>query len=143
MWCFQLRQVFYGTVGLRYDYKDLFDVSLGGTYYNWKWEDSLGWVGGPEPEEEALSLKPELEITAEVGMKVIDNLRAKAGYEYVGRCGDLYDPVSNLYIGADYALLKNVGVFAKINNLLNKEYVRADAYPAQGFNFLAGLSVQF
>lgn len=136
-------KVFYGTVGLRYDYKDLFDVSLGGTYYNWKWEDSLGWVGGPEPEEEALSLKPELEITAEVGMKVIDNLRAKAGYEYVGRCGDLYDPVSNLYIGADYALLKNVGVFAKINNLLNKEYVRADAYPAQGFNFLAGLSVQF
>ena len=55
----------------------------------------------------------------------------------------MYDPINNLYAGADYALLKNLSVFAKVNNLLNKEYVRHDAYPAQKLNFLGGLSLQF
>ena len=53
------------------------------------------------------------------------------------------DPISNLYLGADYALLKNLNVFAKFNNLLNKEYVASYAYPAQKLNFLAGVSLQF
>ncbi|MBQ5792601.1 MAG: DUF521 domain-containing protein, partial [Clostridia bacterium] len=42
-----------------------------------------------------------------------------------------------LHAGADYALLKNVSIFAKVNNLLNKEYVRHDGYPAQKLNLLA------
>jgi outer membrane receptor protein involved in Fe transport len=39
--------------------------------------------------------------------------------------------------------LKNVSIFAKVNNLLNKEYVRHDGYPAQKLNLLAGVSIQF
>ena len=125
--------VFYGTVELKHDYKDLFDFSLKGTYYNWENKDS--WD---------MSLKPELELGAEVGAKVMEGLRVHAGYEYVKRCNDnAGDPISNLYIGADYALLKNLSVFVKANNLLNKEYVASYAYPAQKLNFMAGLSLQF
>ena len=84
-----------------------------------------------------------MEFNVQVGYKPIQGLRVNAGYEYVKRCEDIYDPISNLYVGADYTLMKNLGVFAKVNNLLNKEYVRADAYPAQKLSFLAGVSLQF
>lgn len=135
-------KVFYGAAELRYDYKDLVDFSLSGTYYNWKWE-SKDWVGGEELSEAALSLKPELEINAEIGAKVMTGLRANVGYEYVKRYEGICEPISNLYVGASYALWKNLQVYGKINNILNKEYMGADAYPAQGINFLAGLSVRF
>ena len=135
-------KVFYGTVELKHDYKDLFDFSLKGTYYNWKWENTA-WDGG-NPTDQALSLKPELEVNAEVGFKPMEGLRVNVGYEYVKRCNDeVGDPISNLHVGADYALLKNVRIFAKVNNLLNQEYVRHDGYPAQKLNFLGGVSLQF
>ena len=135
-------KVFYGTVELKHDYKDLFDFSLKGTYYNWKWENTA-WAGG-NPTDTALSLKPELEVNAEFGFKPMEGLRVNIGYEYVKRCNDeVGDPISNLHAGADYALLKNVSIFAKVNNLLNQEYVRHDAYPAQKLNFLGGISLQF
>jgi outer membrane receptor protein involved in Fe transport len=74
----------------------------------------------------------------------MQGLRVNVGYEYVKRCNDRAgDPISNLYAGADYALLKNLSIFAKFNNLLNKEYVRCNAYPAQKLNLLAGVSIQF
>ena len=134
-------KVLYATAELKYDYKDLLDFSLKGTYYNWKWEN-VDWVGG-SLSDNALSLKPEMELNAEAGFKPMNGLRINVGYEYVKRAEEIYEPVSNLYAGADYALMKNLSVFAKVNNLLNKEYVRADAYPAQKLNFLAGLSLQF
>ena len=135
-------KVFYGTAELKYDYKDLLDFSLKGTYYNWDWENTQ-WIGG-DLTDDALSLKPELEVNAEVGFKPMEGLRVNVGYEYVKRCNDVCgDPASNLYVGAEYALLKNLSVFAQFNNLLNKEYVASYAYPAQKLNFLAGLSLQF
>ena len=137
-------KVFYGTAELKYDYKDLLDFSLKGTYYHWDWTN-IGWEDGRSSSDEwALSLKPELELNAEVGAKVMNGLRVHAGYKYVKRCNDYYgDPVNNLYLGADYSLLKNLSVFGKVNNLLDKAYLRPDAYPAQGLNFLAGISLQF
>lgn len=130
-------KVFYGTAELKYDYKDLLDFSLKGTYYHWN-----GY--GHESDKWDLCLKPELELNAEVGAKVMNGLRVHAGYEYVKRCNDNGgDPVSNLYLGTDYSLLKNLSVFGKVNNLLDKEYLRPEGYPAQGLNFLAGISLQF
>ena len=137
-------KVFYATAELKHDYKDLFDFSLKGTYYNWKWDGEM-LVGGSYDSQtaDALSLKPELEFNAEIGFKPMQGLRVNVGYEYVKRAEDIHDPVNNLYAGADYALLKNLSVFAKFHNLLNKEYMKIDAYPAQKLNFLAGLSLQF
>ena len=134
-------KVAFGAAELKYDYKDLFDCTLKATYYHWD-------LSKPKEQDDqvrqiTLALKPELEVNAEVGMKPMSGLRVNVGYEYVKRCEGLYDPISNLHAGADYALLKNVSIFAKVNNLLNKEYVRHDGYPAQKLNLLAGVSIQF
>ena len=134
-------KVAYGSAELKYDYKDLFDLGLKATYYHWKGDKMEGL--DQYAEERLLALKPEMELNAEVGFKPVQALRINAGYEYVKRAEEIYDPISNLYVGADYALMKNLSIFAKANNLLNKEYVRVDAYPAQKLNFLAGLSLQF
>jgi hypothetical protein len=134
-------KVAYGAAELKYDYKDLFDCTLKATYYHWD-------LSKPKEQDDqvkqiTLALKPELEVNAEVGMKPMSGLRVNVGYEYVKRCESLYDPISNLYLGADYALLKNLSVYGQIRNLMNKEYVRADAYPAQKMNALVGLSLRF
>ena len=134
-------KVAYGSAELKYDYKDLFDLGLKATYYHWKGDKMEGL--DQYAEERLLALKPEMELNAEVGFKPVQALRINAGYECVKRAEKMYDPISNLYVGADYVLMKNLSLFAKVNNLLNKEYVRADAYPAQKLNFLAGLSLQF
>ena len=134
-------KVAYGSAELKYDYKDLFDLGLKATYYYWKGDKMEGL--DQYAEERLLALKSEMELNAEVGFKPVQGLRINAGYEYVKRSEEIYDPISNLYVGADYTLMKNLSIFAKANNLLNKEYVRADAYPAQKLNFLAGLSLQF
>ena len=137
-------KVFYATAELKHDYKDLLDFTLRGTYYHWDWEGEL-WDGGSLEalKADALSLKPEMEIVAEVGFKPIKDLRVNVGYEYVKRAEDIHEPVNDLYIGADYTFLKNLSVFGRVNNLLNKEYMRIDACPAQKMNFLAGVSFQF
>lgn len=134
-------KVAYGAAELKYDYKDLFDCTLKATYYYWD-------LSKPKEQDDqvkqiTLALKPELEVNVEVGMKPMSGLRVNVGYEYVKRCESLYDPISNLYLGADYALLKNLSVYGQIRNLMNKEYVRADAYPAQKMNALVGLSLRF
>lgn len=138
-------EVLYATAELKHDYKDLFDFSLKGTYYNWKWDGDIPPGGSFSSQETyALSLKPELEVNAEVGFKPVQGLRVDVGYDYVKRCNDdCGDPLSNLYAGADCALMKNLSIFAQFNNLLNKEYVTISSFPAQGFNFLAGLSLRF
>ena len=138
-------KVLYATAELKHDYKDLFDFSLKGTYYKWKWDGDIPPGGSFSSQEtHALSLKPELEVNAEVGFKPVQGLRVNVGYDYVKRCNDdCGDPVSNLYAGADYALMKNLSIFAQFNNLLNKEYVTISSFPAQGLNFLGGLSLRF
>lgn len=137
-------KVFYGTAELKYDYKDLWDFSLEGTYYSW---DAKGMYLSAMPDAGAFDpcgLMPQFEIDAEVGFRPISALRVELGYEYVKRCeGNVYQPINNLYVGADYALMKNLSVYAQATNLLNKEYVRFDGYPAQKLNFLVGLSLQF
>ena len=134
-------KVAFGAAELKYDYKDLFDCTLKATYYHWDLSKPKEQDG--QVKQITLALKPELEVNAEVGMKPMSGLRVNVGYEYVKRCEGLYDPISNLYLGADYALLKNLSVYGQIRNLMNKEYVRADAYPAQKMNALVGLSLRF
>ncbi len=132
-------KVLYGSAELEYNYKDLWNLFLRGTYYHWKWDDLLDAIDSLH----ILGLKPEMEVNGGIGVKVMAGLNVSLGYEYVKRCNQVFEPVSNLYAGATYGLLKNLQVYGKINNLLNKDYVRADAYPAQGLNLLAGLSFQF
>ena len=117
---------------------------LKGTYYSWKSEGMMLSTTPDAADLDVLGLLPEFEINVGVGIKLLEGLKVNVGYDLVKRRdGDRYDPISNLHAGADYALLKNVSIFAKVNNLLNKEYVRHDGYPAQKLNLLAGVSLQF
>ena len=137
-------KLFYGTGELKYDFKDVWNMYLKGTYYSWKSEGMMLSSAPNAENRDECGLLPEFEINAGVGFKVLEGLKVNVGYDFVKRRdGDRYEPISNLYAGADYALLKNVSIFAKVNNLLNKEYVRHDGYPAQKLNLLAGVSLQF
>lgn len=130
----------YGGLELKYDYKDMFGLSLKGTYYKWEWEDTRALQ---VDETVALALKPEMELSVNVDFKVLEGLKVNAGYDYVKRYKGLVSPISDLHAGATYELLDNVQVYARLHNLLNKDYFRMDAYPAQGMNVLAGVSLRF
>ena len=130
----------YGSAELKYDYKDLLGISLKGTYYSWTWEDARA-LGVDE--SAALALKPELELNANVDFKVFEGLKVNVGYDYVKRYEGLFEPISDLHVGAAFEVLDNVQVYGRIHNLLDKDYFRADSYPAQGLNILGGISFRF
>ncbi len=128
---------------LKYEYKDVFKASLNGTYYNWKTDYQPEWA--------FLLSKPELELNFFAEYKVFDPLRVNVGYEFAKRPSAEVDGgmnrnlenINNLSVGATYNLLKDVSLYARINNLLNSEYYLASGYPAQQLSVLAGVAVQF
>ncbi len=120
-----------------YDYKDIVSLSATGKYRNWSSEQSM-----------ALLIQPTTEFTLNADVRPISPLTLTMGYQYIGRKKEMdnlekLSPVSNLYIGATYHLFKGVSVYARINNLLNKDYQYYLGYPTEGINFLGGLSFQF
>lgn len=137
----------YGGAELKYGYKDLFDASLKGTFYSWKVDRT--------DEELYLATKPKFELSFHAEAKVFEGLKINAGYDYVhrreytvrGENGTLYDAglgnISNLSVGADYTFLKDLSVFGRVNNLLNKQYYYEYGYPAEKLNVLAGFSLVF
>lgn len=132
----------YGGAEVKYGYKDWFDVSLKGVFYSWDTDhDSEEWF---------LSSKPKAEVTFSAEAKIVGGLKVNVGYEYVQRnsyttdAGDLsLGNISNLNVGACYAIMDNLSVFGRVNNLLNKQYYHEYGYPAEKLNVLAGLSLKF
>lgn len=53
------------------------------------------------------------------------------------------DDISDLSLGANYKLTKDVGVFLHLNNLLDQRYEVWNAYPVHGFTAIIGGSVTF
>ena len=94
-------------------YKDYFDASVKGTYYGWTTDSDDDMI---------VAMKPEMELNFKVDAKLMDGLKLRLGYDYVKRKGEDVDPVSNLSVGATYALLKDISIFVDVNNLLNKQY---------------------
>ncbi len=128
---------------LKYEYKDVFKASLNGTYYNWKTDYQPEWA--------FLLSKPELELNFFAEYKVIDPLKVNVGYEFakrpsaevVGGMNRNLENINNLSVGATCTLLKDVSLYARVNNLLNSEYYLTSGYPAQPLSVLAGVAVQF
>lgn len=120
-----------------YDYKDILSFTARYTYRNW---DS-------SRNEYLLNIKPENEISASLGLRPISALQLNIGYDYIGRKQEAVyfsmSDVNDLHIGANYHVFKGVSVYAQIHNLLNKKYQYYLGYPAEGFNFLGGLSFRF
>ncbi|WP_294627162.1 TonB-dependent receptor [uncultured Bacteroides sp.] len=120
-----------------YDYKDILSFALRYTYRNWHSNQN----------EYLLSIKPENEVSVSLFLHPISALRVNIGYDYIGRKQEAVSPlmsdVNDLHLGASYNVFKGVSVYAQVHNLLNKKYQYYIGYPAQGFNFLGGLSFRF
>lgn len=155
-------KVAYGGAELTYSYKERVTMGLKGTFYSWK-ADGLD-------SEMFLASKPEMEVNAEVAVRILKPLQLKVSYDYAKRpntsfplvtANSAVNPslissyllttpinttlgnVSNLSIGATYDVWRGISAFVEARNLLNQHYSLETLYPAQGINFLGGLSFQF
>ena len=118
-------RVAYAGLSVDYSFRDMLDFGLNGNFYSWnvqKEMEQLLWA------------------------KVFKGFHATTEYNYEGRkktLGIKADAVNELNIGAEYLFNDRVNVFLKLNNLLNKNYVTENGYPVQGFNVMAGVSLNF
>lgn len=120
-----------------YDYKDILSLSARYIYRSWNSDNN----------EYLLAIKPENEVAISLNVHPIAVLQLNAGYDYISRKKEAVSfnmpAISDLHIGASYNVFKGVSVYAQVHNLLNKKYQYYLGYPAQGFNFLGGLSFRF
>lgn len=125
-----------------YSYKDIFAIAASGTYRNW---DTKKDEANPYADA-ALRFKPALEADLHADIRPISPLLFKLGYQHIARQkteGTTVDAVSNLYAGLEYKLFKGISIYARANNLLNQKYQYYWGYPAEGINFVGGVSFCF
>ena len=126
---------FYAGGEISYDYKDILSLSAKYTYR--KWDSTVDYL---------LAIKPVNEMSFNLRIHPIAALNIQLGYDYIERKkvqGVKMNAVNDLHVGADYHLFKGISVYAQVNNLLNKKYQYYLSYPAEGFNFVGGLSFRF
>lgn len=133
---------FYFGAEVSYSYKDIFAIAASGTYRNW---DTKKDEANPYADV-ALRFKPALEADLHADIRPISPLLFKLGYQHIARQkteGTTVDAVSNLYAGLEYKLFKGISIYARANNLLNQKYQYYWGYPAEGINFVGGVSFCF
>ena len=127
----------YAGIKLTYDYKDVLSLSAHYIYRNWNSDNN----------EYLLTVKPENEASISLNVHPTSALQLNAGFDYISRKEEAtsfnMSDISDLHIGASYNVFKRVSVYAQVHNLLNKKYQYYLGYPAEGFNFLGGLSFRF
>ena len=130
-------QTAYAGAAIDYGYKDYFDISLKGKYYNWTMDDGLDYL---------LLLKPQYVVDVSARAGIVKNLSIAANYRYEARNeinNEKADALNNLSLWLDYEALNSLNIFVRFNNLLNKDYLAQNGYPVQGLNFMAGCSLRF
>lgn len=128
----------YAGAEVSYSYKDIISFTASGIYRDWKISN--------EETDRMLSFKPAFEANFHIDLRPIPSVLVNLGYQNISRekvKGEKIDPVSNLYLGGSYEIFKGISVYARLNNLLNKNYQYYWGYPAEGFNFVGGASFQF
>lgn len=129
---------FYAGADLNYNYKDIFYVAANAVYRNWTAET--------EGSDAIISFKPAVESNLDLKVRPISPLLVGIGYRHISRQGvegNKAAPVSNLYLNGSYELFNGISVYARINNLLNKNYQYYWRYPSEGLSFLGGVSFLF
>lgn len=129
----------YAGIEARYDYKDFITFSASGTYRSWS-------IDNEDTQKELLYFKPSFEANFQVDFRPIPALLINIGYKNISREkieGEKAAPVSNLYLGGSYELFKGISVYARMNNLLNKDYQYYWGYPTEGISFIGGVSFKF
>lgn len=128
----------YAGADLSYNYKDVFYLAANAVYRHWT-TDSDG-------SDVVVSFKPAVEGNLNLKVRPISPLLVGIGYQHISRQGvegNKADPVSNLYLNGSYELFKGISVYARVNNLLNKDYQYYWGYPSEGLSFLGGVSFLF
>ncbi len=130
---------FYAGIELQYDYRGIFSFSGSGIYRNWS-------AGNGGKAAGVLDFKPAFEGNVEMAVRPINPLRIYVGYRNTTRTevdGESMEPVNDLYLGAGYDLFKDLALYARMNNIMNKKYLNNWFCPAEGINFMVGASFRF
>lgn len=94
----------------------------------------------------ALTVNASAQYTALEGkLTVRGEIFLENGVPFINPQGDA-DNLNTLFdvsLGAEYFFSKNIGIWAKINNLANNERQRWQYYPTYGINAMAGVSARF
>ena len=104
------------------------------------------WTTDSDGSDVVVSFKPAVEGNLNLKVRPISPLLVGIGYQHISRQGvegNKADPVSNLYLNGSYELFKGISVYARVNNLLNKDYQYYWGYPSEGLSFLGGVSFLF
>lgn len=146
-------KLLFAGAALKYNYQDVFEFSLKGVFNSWDVKETAPWDGGPAPDFEAYG-RPQTEITARIDVRPIEKLTISANY-YLGAGRktvqyDLqqWDPIdmdniNELNVTGLYNITPTVGVYGQLNNLLFQKYDLLYGYPAQGFNAMVGVNINF
>ena len=129
----------YAGAEVSYSYKDLISFSASGVYRDWQ-------VSVEETSKQLLAYKPALEANLRMDLRPIPSVLVSLGYQNISRMkveGEKEDPVSNLYLGGSYNIFEGISIYVRANNLLNKDYQYYWGFPAEGINFVGGVSFQF
>ena len=130
-------KVAYAALSMDYNHRDFVDFGFSLGYFNWKTEKGM---------DALLFLKPEYYINAYARARIFEGLHASLEYLYEGRVSTLgkrTNAVNELNLSAEYNLNDRFNVFVGFNNLLNSKYIAETGYPVQGFNVMAGVSLNF
>lgn len=143
---------FFAGVNLKYNYQKLFEINLKGVYNNWKANYGDSWIGGEANAElDRAWGKPTAEINAGVTVRPIDKLAVDVNYYLAtGRYTQLggneevnLNNINELNIRGMYNINKTFSVNVQLNNVLFQKYDIYYGYPAQGFNLMGGINVNF
>ena len=131
----------YAGAEVSYSYKDILSFSASGVYRDWKVakveEDNGDWL---------LAYMPSFEANIHADIRPISSVLISLGYQHITREkieNERVDPVGNLYLGGSYEVFKGLSIYARVNNLLNKDYQYYWGYPTEGINFVGGVSFRF
>lgn len=132
-------QNLYAGAELSYGYKNLFSFSLAGTYRNWS-------IDNEESYKQGLLFKPSVEAKLQAECRPVSAAFVQLGYRHAVRekvDGVRMETVGNLYLNGSYEFWKGISVYARLDNILNKDYQYYWGYPDEGFNFVGGVSFKF
>lgn len=131
----------YAGAEVSYSYKDIIAFSASGVYRDWKASKAEGYNS-----DALLAFKPSFEADIHIDIHPVSSVRINFGYQHITRAkvaDDRVDPVSNLYLGGSYEVFNGISIYARANNLLNKNYQYYWGYPTEGTNFIGGVSFRF
>ncbi|WP_294605163.1 TonB-dependent receptor [uncultured Bacteroides sp.] len=131
----------YAGAEISYSYKDIISFSVSGVYRDWKTAKIEDYN-----REILLAYMPSFEAKFNVDIRPIPSVLVNLGYQHATREkveDQRVDPIGNLYLGGSYEVFKDISIYVRANNLLNKDYQYYWGYPTEGVNFMGGVSFRF